>query len=62
MQPLPYSMSHQTLKKYWNKDGEDPTKTTLIIMEECLQQPSAITTLVAIANYTPIGSTRGWNN
>jgi hypothetical protein len=37
----------------------DPTKTTLIIMEECLQQPSAITTLVAIANYTPIGSTRG---
>jgi hypothetical protein len=35
------------------------TKTTLIIMEECLQQANVITTLVAIASYTPIGSIRG---
>jgi hypothetical protein len=26
----------------------DPTKTTLIIVEECLQQASAITTLVKV--------------
>jgi hypothetical protein len=37
----------------------DPKKTTLIIMEECLQQANAITTLVASASYTPIGSIRG---
>lgn len=37
----------------------DATKVTLIIMEECLQQASAITTLVAIASYAPIDNTRG---
>jgi hypothetical protein len=37
----------------------EPTKRTLIIMEKCLQQASAITTLVAFASYTPIGNTRG---
>jgi hypothetical protein len=37
----------------------DPTKATLIIMEKCLQQASAITTLFAIASYTPTSSTRG---
>jgi hypothetical protein len=32
----------------------DPTKTTLIIMEKCLQQANTIITIVAFASYTPI--------
>jgi hypothetical protein len=37
----------------------DPTKTTLTVMEECLQQASTITTSIITISYTSTNSTRG---